>query len=119
MAAMRSSCPFGLAVRSAGPLSSFFALEKPRAERVEGSHGELGQALLADEPVEAFAHFAGSFVRESHSQDAARRDAEIANEVCDAVRQDAGLPRPGAGEDEERSVAVGHGGALLRIQRIE
>ena len=33
--------------------------------------------------------------------------------------QNAGLPGAGAGEDEQRPVAVGHGNALLVIQGIE
>jgi hypothetical protein len=40
-------------------------------------------------------------------------------EVRDAVRQDAGLPAPGAGDDEDRAVRRLHGVALLRIQFIE
>ena len=37
-------------------------------------------------------------------------------EVGDAVDERAGLPRAGAGDDEERPVAVGGGGGLLVVQ---
>jgi hypothetical protein len=35
------------------------------------------------------------------------------------MREDARLPRAGAGQDEQRPFAVGHGGALLGIEGVE
>ena len=45
--------------------------------------------------------------------------AQLADEPGDAVGDDARLARPGAGENQERSVAVGHGFALLGIESGE
>ena len=105
--------------RAFDPDERSFAAEESRAERVEGADRQLGEPLLADEAVEALAHLAGGLVRESHGQYGARRDGQIADQVGDPMRQHAGLSRTRAGEDQQRPVAVAHGGALLGIQRIE
>jgi len=96
-----------------------FPAQQPRAKPVERPDSELGQALLADQAVEPLPHLLRGLVREGHRQDRARRHRQVADEVGDSVRQDAGLPGPGAGEDEERPVAMCHGGALLGIERIQ
>ena len=41
------------------------------------------------------------------------------HEVGDAVGEHAGLARAGAGEDEQRALAVRHGGALLVVETLE
>src|SRR6266851_2299009 len=106
---MRSSWCFGDAAMSAGPCSSFFAPEtvapqQARAEGVEGADGELREALGTDQAIEPLAHLLGGLVCEGHGEDRTGRHA-LADEVSDAVREDARLPRSRAGQDEERAVA--------------
>jgi hypothetical protein len=43
----------------------------------------------------------------------------VADQVRDAVGDDAGLARAGAGEDQQRAVHLQHGLTLLGVQLIE
>jgi hypothetical protein len=65
---------------------------------------------------DAFAHFAGGFVRECHGENVSRIDAFDVDQSSDARRENAGLARSRAGENEQRPVDVQHGLALRRIQ---
>ena len=65
--------------------------EQTGAEGVEGTDRQLAQCGRGHEPLEALAHLPGSLVREGHGQDGARRDVQLAHQVGDPVRQDAGL----------------------------
>src|SRR6266850_1879683 len=120
---MRSSWLRGAFAISAGPLSSFFdpeiAAQKPSAEAVEGPDRQVLELPFAEQTRKPFLHLPRRLVREGHRQDRARRDAQVADQVRDSVREDARLARPGAGQDEQRPIAVRDGGALLGIQGVE
>ena len=74
-----------------------------------------GLGAVADEGLDAFAHFAGGFVGEGDAEDALGRDAEL-HESGDAIGDDAGLSGARTGEDEEGSAGVGHGFGLFWIE---
>jgi hypothetical protein len=73
-------------------------------------------AVLPHQPLHALAHFVGGLVRERDGEDLVRRDAAFGDEVRDPVRNDARLPGPGAGQDEQRPVLVEYGFTLRRIE---
>ena len=60
-------------------------------------------------------HLVGGAAREGEEEDALGRDAAF-DEVGDAVDERARLPGAGAGDDEQRTVAVRGGGGLLGVQ---
>ena len=91
------------------------APEDPGAERVERARLDVA-ARLADERDDPLAQLAGGPVRERHREDLPRPDALDADEVRDAVGEDARLAAAGAGEDEERAIGRRDGPRLLRIQ---
>jgi len=74
---------------------------------------------LAQQMQRAFAHLARRLVRERHGQDLPRLDPQVADQIGDAVREHARLPRAGARQDEQRPFAVCNGRSLLRIERVE
>jgi len=80
-----------------------------RAEPHSAAGGEFRDAAL---------HFGGSFVRESEREDLRRRDAAF-DEVRDAVSNNPRLPAAGAGQDQERPIAMRHGFALGLSQIFE
>jgi len=86
---------------------------------MERSDGEVLQLSLAEQALEPFLHLPSRLVRKGDGQDRPWRDAEVADQVGDAVRENARLPRTGAGQDEQRPFAVGDGSALLGIERVE
>ena len=92
--------------------------EQPRAEAVERTDRQLPDPLPIQQAVEPLAHLTRSLVREGHREDRPRGHP-LADEVRDAVCEDAGLARAGAGEDQQRAFAVGDSGALLGIEGIE
>ena len=55
------------------------------------------------ELVNAFAHFAGGFIRERDGEDVPGRDA-TGGHIGDAAGDGAGFARAGAGEDEEGAI---------------
>ena len=94
------------------------AAQDAHAGRVEGRHPRQ-LASLAEQALDALAHLARRLVGEGDGEDAPRRDAALADQVRDAMRQRARLARAGAGEDQQRAVAVQDRLLLHRIERRE
>jgi hypothetical protein len=65
------------------------------------------------------AHLARGLVGERHRQRLLGNGLALGQEVGDTVREDAGLARAGAGQDQDRAVGCEHGGALRGIQVVE
>ena len=92
--------------------------DEPVAERVERADRRV-RVAVRDELVDPDLHLLGGLVRERQGEDLrgprpARRD-----QPGDPPGDDLGLAGPGAGDDEQRPVAVGHGPQLLRVQPAE
>ena len=64
------------------------------------------------EVLDAVAHLAGRLIGEGDGQDAVAGDVLDFHQVGDAMGEDARLARPGAGDDEDRSVDGKHSFAL-------
>ena len=90
------------------------ALQDLEAERMERGERELLDRLGADQPLGALAHLIGGLVGERHGEDGFGRHA-LGEQIGDAIGDDAGLARAGAGEDEERSVEGRDGFALRAV----
>ena len=90
----------------------------PRAGGVEG-HDPHRARGAADEQLDALAHLGRRLVGERDREDLARPGLVGPQQVGDPVREDAGLARAGAGQDQQRALAVGDGVALGRIQACE
>ena len=71
---------------------------------------------VAEAELEAALHLPGGLVREGDGEDLVRLHAAGGDEVRDAVREDARLPRAGAGDDEHRALGGEDGLALRRVQ---
>ena len=95
------------------------AAENAHAEGVEGGDERLGQRGVTEELIDALGHFAGGFVGEGDGEDGVGRDVLLADEPGDAVGDDAGLARSGAGEDEQRAFGGLDRGALFGIEMGE
>ena len=85
---------------------------------MEGPDGQIIELPFTKQALKPLLHLARRLVRERHSQDRLRRRS-LADQKGDAVREDARLPRPGAGQDEQGPIAVRYGGALLGIEGVE
>jgi hypothetical protein len=105
----------GEAPRQAGRL--VLLVEEPQAEAVEGGdeHVRPGGAGERRHPL---AHLARGLVRERDGEDRLGIGA-LHHQPRDAVRDDARLARPGAGQHQERPLEGGDGLALWRVQRRE
>ena len=79
------------------------AAQHPAAGRVEGEDPDRARRL-PEHPLEALAHLPRRLVRERDREDLVRLHAARADEVRDAVGEDARLPRAGTGDDEERAL---------------
>ncbi len=87
-------------------------------ERVVGQHGDA-RGVVADKPGKAPPQLVRRGPVEGENEDAVGRRARDAQQVRDAVRDHARLPRTGAGEDEAvRVVAGGHQMLLHRMAQI-
>jgi len=95
-----------------------FAAQQARAHAVEGAdpHGARDRS---HEAADALLHLAGGLVGEGDGHHLVGPHAVNLDEVGHAVREHAGLARPGAGEDEQRALEVGDGGALLFVEAGE
>ena len=91
------------------------AAQHAAAGRVEGEDPDRPRRL-PEHPLEPLAHLPRRLVRERDREDLVRLHAARADEVRDAVREDARLPRAGAGDDEERALGREHGLALGLVQ---
>jgi hypothetical protein len=94
-------------------------LQDLQAQCVKRSDRELAdRGAIAHQRGDALAHLRRGLVGERHGADRARRDAEP-QQVCDPVRDHAGLARASAGEHEQRPAAVARRLALRRIELAE
>ena len=75
--------------------------------------------VLGQQLAEAPAHLGGGLVGEGDREDLVRADAEVADEVGDAVREHACLTAAGSCEHEERTVGGEHSFELRGVQRTE
>ena len=92
--------------------------QHPGAGRVEGHHPHR-PGPAAHQGLHPLAHLAGGLVCEGDGQDLARPRGPAAHQVRDAVREHAGLARAGAGEDQQRPLAMQHGLALGLVQPLQ
>jgi len=69
----------------------------------------------AEEPLDPLTHLPRRLVGEGHRSDGRAHGQQVG----DAVGEDAGLARAGAGEHQQRALAVGHGLTLWRVEIIE
>ena len=95
------------------------AAQDAHAERVEGGDERLGERRMAEQLIDALGHLAGGLVGEGDGEDGVGRDAFLADEPGDAVGDDAGFARSGAGKDEQRTFGGFDRGALFGIQIVE
>ena len=65
-----------------------------------------------EQQLDALAHLLRGLVGEGDGQQLAGARAPGLHEPGDAMGEHARLARAGAGQDQQRAVAVGHGGAL-------
>ena len=91
------------------------AAQQPRAQRVKGRDPHL-PAVDAEQRLDARAHLLRGLVGEGDRQDAIRRADVAADEVGDAVRDDARLARARAREDQERAVGLKNSFLLFGIE---
>ena len=95
------------------------APQDARARRVERQDPHALGDAAADQSLDAIGHLAGGLVRERDRQDRPGIHAELADQVRDAVRQRARLPRAGPGHDEDRPLRVEDGLGLDVVQAFE
>ena len=88
-----------------------FAAQHAHAHRVERADPQIAR-LVADHALEARFHCAGGFIRERYGKYLIRRDIELIEQVCDAVREDAGLPASRTCENQTRAISISNGGRL-------
>ena len=91
------------------------APQDPAAGGVERHHPG-GAGGRADEVPDALAHLRRRLVRECDREDLLRLDADGAEQVRDAAREDAGLAGAGAGHHEHGAFGVEDSLALRRVQ---
>ncbi len=104
--------------RRAVPEPLGLAAQDPPAGRVEGEDPDRAGGA-AEDALEPLAHLGRGLVRERDREDLVRLHAVRADQVSHTVREDASLPRPRPGDDEERPVDVEHRLALGRIEAGE
>ena len=94
------------------------ATQNARAKRVEGAHPKLrhGNRNKLCHPVP---HFFGGLVGEGHGQDGAGVRTLLLDEPRDAPRDDRGLARPSAREDQQRPFRMHDGFPLGRVQILQ
>ena len=91
------------------------ASQQSRAERVERRDPHI-PGIGADQLADALAHLLGGLVGEGHRQHFERPREPASNQVRNAIRNDARLPRPRPSQDQQRPVGVQHRLALLGVQ---
>ena len=90
--------------------------EHARGERMERAGHHVPPAL-ADQADDPFAQLRRGPVGEGHREDPPRGDVLDADQVGDAVGQDAGLARSRTGEDQQRTLRRRHRARLFRVER--
>ena len=92
--------------------------EDARADSVEGPERDAaGDA--AEQPLDALAQLSRRLVREGDGHDPGGRYVLLADQIGDAVGDDAGLAAARPGEDQQRAVNVGYSLELRRVESIE
>ena len=84
-------------------------VEGRNPQRVRGGTEQVDEPLF---------HLTGRLVGEGHGQDIPRRNLEGADQVRDAMHDDARLAGTGAGQDEQRPFRMLDGFLLLGIQAV-
>jgi hypothetical protein len=79
------------------------------------SHPEIARRS-ADHAFQPRLHFARSFVRERHGQDAIRRNVELAQQVRNAVREHARFSASGACKNQTRAIRMANGCGLYVVK---
>ena len=80
---------------------------------------DVARVAVAGERADAFFHLAGRLVRERGAQDVLGQDADLGDEVGEAVRERARLAAAGAGDDAEAALRCGDGLALRVVESLE
>ncbi len=93
------------------------AAEDLQRPAVEGADKAPAKGL-AEQGLDPFAHLEGRLVGEGHGGDLGVAGPVVGQEVGDAVGQNPGLARARAGEDQQRSGAVGDRFALRIVEVI-
>ena len=90
----------------------------PQDAPAGGMESEDPEPLAAspEQALEPLPHLAGSLVREGDGEDLVRLRTDRVDQVRDAIREDAGLAGPGAGDDEQRPLGGEHGLPLSGIE---
>ena len=92
-------------------------LQDGDAEAVEGA--DVARVAVAGQGADALAHLGGGLVGEGHAEYAARRDAQVINEIGKAARQRPGLARARARHDADVALRRGHRLALRAVESLE
>ena len=88
------------------------------AEGVEGQDRRL-RVAVGDELIHPLGHLGRGLLGEGEGEDLLGADDLGRDQVRDAAREDGGLARAGAGDDEQRPFAVADGLALRLVQPLE
>ena len=82
--------------------------------------GDRGvRVAVRDELVDADRHLLGRLVGERQGEDLRRTGTAGGNQPGDAAGDDLRLARPGAGHDQQRTLAVRHRPELIRVEAAE
>jgi hypothetical protein len=92
--------------------------QHPRAGGVE-RHDPHRAGRAADEQLDPLAHLLRGLVGERDREDLVRARLAGPHQVGDPVGQHARLARPGAGQDQERPLAVRHRVALGLVEAFQ
>ena len=95
------------------------APQQPHTKRMESRNHRLGDRKSAHQLIHALDHLRRSLVGKGHRQDGFRHDAQILDQMGDAVGDDARLAAARAGQDEHRPFGGFDSFALLRIEFFE
>jgi len=87
-------------------------------ERVKGGDGRV-RVPIRDQLVDTHGHLLGRLVREGQGQDLRWPGSPACDQPGDPARDDLCLAGAGAGDDEQRPVAVSNGPKLVRIQATQ
>ena len=93
------------------------AAQDAPAGGVEGCYQR--QIPPSQQLADPLGHFFGSLVGEGDRHDVPGAHPPFTDQVGDAVGDDAGLARAGAGQDQQRPFAVQHGLFLWRVEMFE
>ena len=77
------------------------------------------RVAVRDELIDTDRHLLGRLVGERQGEDLRRTGTAGGNEPGDPAGDDLRLARPGAGHDQQRTLAVGHRSKLIRVEAAE